>query len=208
MPVFEIHVDRRHPVNISVIPLGRIMNSMPTDKLHPLAIEVLESYADQSYFTSIHFCREIAKRGNDQCVAWVADVVSNRVLITEPPMVVSKSLELAQIACRDMDSSVRTELDDIAWQTWCIGPYDDSSPYLQRAVSRVCWATIALISHYRNSPFESQYVAIDFQPQDVALQTMFTQCSGAVNMIHARTEGGRLAIASEFTLAMNGERLE
>ncbi len=184
------------------------MNSMPTDKLHPLAIEVLESYAGQSYFTSIHFCREIAKRSNDQCVAWVADVVSCRILMTEPPVVVSKSLELAKIACREMDSSLRTELDDMAWQTWCIGPYDDSSPYLQRAVSRVCWATIALISHHRNSSFESQHVAIDFHPQDVALKTMFTQCTGAVNMIHARTEGGRLTIASEFTRAMNDEHLE
>lgn len=94
-------------------------------------------------------------------------------------------------------------LDELAWNSWCAGSFDDSSPFLQRAAARLAWAAICLICHGTGHAFHSQFTNFQIAPGDAnAIGEMANQCAMAVDMTFTDTRDGRLMVAAAFSREM------
>ena len=96
------------------------------------------------------------------------------------------------------------ELDQLSWQCWCHGSFNERCPHLQRAVARLGWATMLLICNHANADYKSQFTGIHVSAAiNGKLQELVNQCAMAVDMVYADTNGGRLVVASAFTREMD-----
>ena len=176
---------------------------MAIDELHPVAREVLTAFASVGYFRSVRFCQIIAERDPTQCVEWAAQLIEHCVANSTPHGVVTETLSVIESLIESRDTDILPLLDDLAWQCWSSGSFDDESPFLQRAVARLAWATIGFVCVVTSSSFISQRVAISADADDDSgLATLVHQCASAIDMTFTETDDGRLMIAADFTRQM------
>ena len=107
---------------------------MTSQDLHPLARDVLEAFATQSYFRSLRFANALAERNPTQCVRWAFSLVEPFVNASTPHEVVTRTLSAIRDAIVSQSANQLAQLDELSWQSWCSGSFDDASPFAQRAV--------------------------------------------------------------------------
>lgn len=67
---------------------------MTGEELHPLARDVLESFATQSYFRSLRFTNALAERNPTQCVRWTFHLVELFVKTSNPRELITQTLSV------------------------------------------------------------------------------------------------------------------
>ena len=179
---------------------------MPTPDLHPVARELLDAYASLPYFQSKRLTLEIAEREPSRCVIWALGLLEPTVLSSTPPNTVVDTLGKIRNSLGSPSQDALPELDELSWRCWCYGSFDDSSPYLQRAVARLGWATMLLVCRKTDTNFESRLTGIhNLVTSNGLLREMANQCAMAIDIVYAHTDDGRLMVASAFTREMYSE---
>ena len=173
------------------------MNSF---EMHPIATEVISAFARHDYFRSNRFTTTLADRHPRQCLKWTLNLVGPCVDQSAPPDIVAKTLSASRAAAGEPSADALPLLDDLSEQSWCSGTYDDSRPFLQRAVARVGWAAMCLICATTGAQFTGIRIA---KGKNATLKEMSKQCAMAVDMTFTDTEDGRLMVASSFSRAMD-----
>ena len=176
---------------------------MLIDELHPIARDLLTAFASQEFFLSNRLCQIVAERDPALCVAWATRLIEASLTETSPHAVVTETLTLVTslIALPNENSLLR--LDDLASQCWCSGSFDDSKPYLQRAVARLAWATIGMVCFVMHCSFTSERVGISADSNDgSAIKIVVQQSASAIDMTYTEANDGRLMVAADFTRLM------
>lgn len=176
---------------------------MTNEELHPLARDVLEAFATQSYFRSLRFSNAIAERNPTQCVRWAFNLVESFVNVSTPHEVITQSLLVIRHAIESPSADLLPELDEMSWQSWCLGTFNDESPFVQRAVARLGWASMILVGSITGIDVESKNTGIRIAVSDNgAIREMANQCGMAVDMLYTDTNDGRLMVAASFSREM------
>ncbi len=176
---------------------------MTSEELHPLAREVLQAFATQSYFRSLRFSNAIAERSPTQCVRWAFNLVEPFVNASTAHQVISQTLLAIYHAIEFPSADELPRLDELSWQSWCSGSFNDQSPFAQRAVARLGWASMLLVGHTTRTPVESEYSGIHIAANDNGvIREMANQCGMAVDMLYTSTNDGRLIVAASFSREM------
>ena len=176
---------------------------MTSHNLHPLARDVLEAFATQSYFRSLRLANALADRSPTQCVRWAFHLVEPFVSASTPHEVVTQTLSTIRHALASPSADELSQLDELSWKSWCSGSFDEESPYAQRAVARLGWASILLVGDTTKTNFESKYTGIHISAKaNGVIREMANQCGMAVDMIYTHTDDGRLMVATSFSREM------
>ncbi len=176
---------------------------MTSEELHPLARDVLAAFATQSYFRSLRFSNAIAERNPTQCVHWAFNLVEPFVNASRPHTIVTRTLAVIRNAIEFPCADQLPQLDELSWQSWCSGSFDDASPFAQRAVARLGWASMLLVGNITGTHVESEYTGIHIAANDNgAIREMANQCGMAVDMLYTNTNDGRLMVAASFSREM------
>lgn len=177
---------------------------MTSHELHPLAREMLEAFASQSYFRSLRLANALADRSPTQCVRWAFTLVEEFVNASTPHEVVIEALSAIRQTIASPSAGELSKLDELSWKSWCSGSFDEKSPFAQRAVARLGWASILLIVHTTKTCFESAYTGIHISANaNGEIREMANQCGMAVDMIYTDTNDGRLLVAASFSREMD-----
>ncbi len=176
---------------------------MTSEELHPLARDVLQAFASQSYFRSLRFSNAIAERCPTQCVRWAFNLAESFVNASTPHEVVAQLLWAIRHTIEFPSADQLPRLDELSWQSWCSGSFSDQSPFAQRAVARLGWASMLLIGKITGTDVESKYTGIHVTANDNgAMREMANQCGMAVDMQYTDTNDGRLMVAASFSREM------
>ena len=179
---------------------------MVVDELHPIARDSISAFTEHGYFRSIRLCHVVASVSPAECVAWATRLIEPAVSESNQHPIVVETLTLVKSLTATPTADALLGLDALAWQCWTAGRFDDSKPYLQRAVARLAWATIGLVCLTDRCAFASERVAITADPDDnSAIKTLVYQSASAIDMTHTRSDNGRLMVALDFSHLM--ERL-
>lgn len=175
-----------------------------SQNLHPLAREVLRAFAPRSYFRSLRLANVLAERNSTQCVRWAFNLVEPCVNALTPHELVTQTLSAIRHAIASPSVSDLSQLDVLSWQSWCSGSFDDASPFAQRAISRLGWASMLLIGDTTSSGVESKFTGIHISANgNGAIREMANQCGMAVDMIYNGAHDGRLMVAASFSREMD-----
>lgn len=175
---------------------------MDPAELHPMAREFLDVFAPTNYFRSVRLCQAIADQDPARCLKWAAGLLAPSIAASTPPDIVTETLKVVGSQIETPDPAALLLLDDLAWQCWSSGSFDDDSPFLQRAVARLAWAAIGLVCAITSSSFNSEHVVILADASDGSgIATLVNQCALAIDMIN-ETQDGRLMIAADFSRQM------
>lgn len=176
---------------------------MTSDELHPLARDVLQSFATQSYFRSLRFSNAIAKRNPTQCVRWAFNLVESFVNASTPHDVITQTLLVIRHSINSPSTDQLPQLDELSYQSWCSGSFDKESPFAQRAVARLGWASMLLVGNITGTDVESRNTGFHIAANDNrAIREMANQCGMAVDMLYTDTNDGRLMVAASFSREM------
>ncbi len=176
---------------------------MTSHDLHPLARGVIEAFATQSYFRSLCLTNALAERDPTQCLRWAFNLVEPFVNALAPNDVVTRTLSAIGGAIASQPVNELSQLDELSWQSWCSGPFDEASPFAQRAVARLGWASMLLIGDTTGTRVESKYTGIHISANaNGAIREMANQCGMAVDMVYTGTNDGRLMVAESFSREM------
>ena len=176
---------------------------MTSDELHPLARDVLEAFATHSYFRSLRFSNALAERNPTQCVRWAYNLVASFVNASTPHKVITRTLLVIRHTIESPTSEQLPQLDELSWQSWCSGSFDVESPFAQRAVARLGWASMLLVGKITGTHVESKNTGIHIAANDNgAIREMANQCGMAVDMLYTDTNDGRLMVAASFSREM------
>lgn len=183
------------------VPLVAARFVMNATKMHSLAHEFLLRW-ESGYASSKPLCKTLAKHNPRQCVTWAFGLVEPYVNASSPHDIVIETLNSLNAAIPPCSADDLPRLNELALLSWSSGSFDGSSPYLQKAVARLAWATMHLICHVASCSFESEsgtHFGID---KESAFTELVGQCSMAIDMIWNETNEGRLLIASSFSREM------
>lgn len=176
---------------------------MDSIDLHPLARDALEAFATQSYFRSLCLTNALAERDPVQCVRWAFNLVEPFVTASTPPEVVTRTLLAIRRAMVSQSADELSQLDELSWQSWCSGSFDERSPVAQRAVARLGWASMLLIGERTRTPIESRYTGNRISANtERMIPELANQCAMAVDMIYTESNDGRLMVAATFSREM------
>jgi hypothetical protein len=176
---------------------------MTSHDLHPLARDVLEAFATQSYFRSLRLANALAERDPTQCVRWAFNLVQPFVNASTPHEVVLRTLSAIGDAIATQTANQLPHLDELSYKSWCSGTFDEASPFAQRAVARLGWASMLLIGDITGTDFESEHTGIHISANaNGAIREMANQFGMAVDMIYTDTNDGRLTVAASFSREM------
>jgi hypothetical protein len=177
---------------------------MTSPELHPIARDLLRAFAPRKYFRSNRLALTLAERAPNRCIGWAISLVEPTVDSCSPHEVVSETLIAVHDAVEAPSADKLPRLDELAWKSWSSGSFDDSLPYLQRAVARLGWAAMCLIWCKTDSAYESRYTAIGACGRDNwAIAEMANQCAMALDMTFTDNADGRLMVASSFSREMD-----
>ena len=150
---------------------------MTTHELHPLAREALGAFASQSYFRSHRLAYALADRSPTQCVRWTLKLVEGFVDASTPHEVVTQTLSAIHHAIASPSVETLLKLDELSWKSWCSGSFDDESPFAQRAVARLGWASMLLTTETTKTCRESAHTAIHISANaNGAIRELANQC--------------------------------
>jgi hypothetical protein len=176
---------------------------MASHDLHPLARDVLDAFATQTYFRSLRLAKALADRSPTQCVRWAFTLVEPFVNASTPHEVVTDTLAAVRNAIASPSADELAQLNELSWKSWCSGSFDERSPFAQRAVARLGWASMLLIGAATRTRFESEHTGVHISANaNGAICEMANQCGMAVDMIHAGTNAGRVMVAASFSREM------
>jgi hypothetical protein len=176
---------------------------MTSHDLHPLARDVLETFASQSYFRSIRLTKALADRSPTQCLRWAFNLVEHFVSASTPHKVATDTLGAIAQAIASPSAEQLPQLDELSWKSWCSDSFDEQSPFAQRAVARLGWASMILIGAATGTLIKSKYLSggTSFDANQL-IGHIADQCGMAVDMIYADTNDGRLMVAASFSREM------
>ncbi|MFO0821336.1 MAG: hypothetical protein U1A77_25560 [Pirellulales bacterium] len=121
-----------------------------------------------------------------------------------PHEVVIQTLSAIRHAIASPSAGELSNLDELSWKSWCSGSFDEKSPFAQRAVARLGWASILLVVDTTKTCFESQYTGIHISANtNREIRELANQCGMAVDMIYTDTNDGRLMVAASFSREMD-----
>ena len=176
---------------------------MPSHDLHPLAREALAAFAAHPYFRSLPFTNALAERDPAQCIKWALNLVERFVSRSTRSDDVTRTLSAIRRAIADQSANDLLQLDELSWQSWSSGPFDEAAPFAQRAVARLGWASILLIEYRTGTCFESRYTGLHIAANTHGMiRELANQCGMAVDMIYTDTNDGRLMVAASFSHEM------
>lgn len=168
---------------------------------HPVAVKLLQAYSETKFFRSMVLCRAIAETQPNRCLRWALDLIE--------PIVACASVDcrMAFATVKSVaalpDSKALSTLDDLGKHWWRRGEIDENGLLVGRAVARLAWAGIGLISLENKIPFASDRIQIDADDKNgSAMSLLTTQSSSAIDMIYMHTYDGRRMIATTFTREM------
>ncbi len=171
--------------------------------LHPLARETLEVFASQSYFRSLRMANALAERNATQCVRWAVNLVEPSIDVSTSGEVVTRTLAAVREAIASTSAVQLVQLDKLSEKSWCRGAFDNDSPFAQRAVARLGWASMLLVSSTTGAELECSMPGIAKSANaNGIIREMANQCGMAIDMIHAQTHDGRMLIAASFSREM------
>lgn len=203
--IFFICLQVARPSSVILAILSRETTIMTSHDLHPLARDMLEAFATQSYFRSVCLANALANRSPTQCVRWALNLVEPFVSASAPHEVVTQTLSAIRCIIASPSADELSELDELSWKLWCSGSFDKKTPFAQRAIARLGWASILLIADTTKTCFESKCTGIHLSADaQGVIQEMANQCGMAVDVIYAGTNDGRLMIAESFSREMAG----
>ena len=175
---------------------------MNSSKLHPVAREVLAAFSEHDYFRSNKLCRAVAELCPRRCVDWAFRIASPPILSVSPPSIVNTTITLVQRSLTCDETDALSDLDHAATASWSSGSYCESAPYLQRAASRLAWATMCRISHVTGAGFDTQFSGVANGAREDAFTEMVNQSAMAIDMTNGSSNDSRLMIASSFSIEM------